>query len=210
MVEYNLICFSELRIHATSSVRLSVNRRLGKGCSTQLTFVKHDGSTSIFEYDYYDGTSVWSRLRELAWSYVRIVANPPVLLGTLLTVFLVLAGALLLTLVFMRRRSFGLDKLNLNSNLVSLKNVQRRYHNQTGRGASSGFGLLRNQPEPANLRSQQHPALMPTSEMREHEQKYTSAAVASCPRFEDLDHQQHMTHSNDFQVLRDQLITTNT
>lgn len=194
-----------LKMQSSSTVRLSVNRRLGKGCSTQLTFVKHDGSTSIFEHDYYDGTSIWTNILNLLDKYVRLLTNPPVLLGFLVAVFLMLVLLLLFMVVFFRRKSFRMSEFKLNSSLVSLKNIKKRYQNQTAKR----FNARKNRANDKQM--------LATTEIKEDEVIQHSAPpppppliAASCPPFVDIDHDRvDNVHQNEFHALREQLVNKN-
>jgi hypothetical protein len=179
-------------VPSSSSLKLNINRHFGKGCSSTLTFVKHDGSSSsLFDYDYYDGTSLWSKVREYLWSYIKTVTNPPVLLGILSTIFFALLIILGLVLVCMRRKiNFRMDELKLGGTLVKLRNITKRHHNNHNNHSY-------------------HQQIPPTTNQEvDHNnspQTPTPLVQASCPTLADLDYVDNR-HSNEFHLLREQLI----
>lgn len=172
----------------STSLKLYINTEYGNGCSSTLNFVKHDGSTSIFDYDYYDGTSLWSRLKEiLLASYARIIANPQVILAILIAIFFILVVLLAITILFMRLKSIRMNELKLNGTLVRLKNIKK--HHST----SSGFEVLNNG---VNLSGQAYAQSAPNPNI-------------SYPNLVDIEPiglEQDNKHANEFQILRQQLI----
>lgn len=176
----------------SADVKLSLNRRLGKGCSIGLTFVKYDQqSTSIFEYDYYDQTGFWAKFKQVVFHYVDVVSSPPIVLAVLFILFVTLTVMVLLVIA-LRKKS----NLTFGNNFIKLTNLTN--HGAESSGNESGT-------KPAQIQNIYGESSSPNMEEdgRTQEARISSKQTQAPGKVDDCRDQSGL---NEFQVLRKQLI----